>query len=210
MRRPWRALRHNLAVECPTAAMVTRIGMRRALRSGWPGGTFGSGGEIEHPPAKGSRVPESKTEKPIIVVPDDIGGSFQSSPALDRLRKMGTVVVHGSRPSGEADLIARIRDAAVILSFRPAFTKFPEHVLDDAPALRMVCISGTGVEDVAVGHATTRGIAVANVPGPSNRAVAEHCLALLFAVARAIPAQDRAIRGGAWKAAQGIELGGKT
>jgi phosphoglycerate dehydrogenase-like enzyme len=74
----------------------------------------------------------------------------------------------------------------------------------------LICISGTGVEDIAVGDATARRIAVANVPGPSNRAVAEHCLALLFAVARAIPAQDRAIRRGMWKAAQGIELGGKV
>ena len=98
----------------------------------------------------------------------------------------------------------------MILSFRPAFTKFPKAVLDGAPNLRMVCISGTGVEDVAVSDATARGIAVANVPGPSNRAVAEHCLALLFAVARAVPAQDRAIRRGEWKAMQGIELGGKT
>ena len=74
----------------------------------------------------------------------------------------------------------------------------------------MVCISGTGVEDVAVADARRASIAVANVPGPSNRAVAEHCLALLFAVARAVPAQDRAIRRGEWKAMQGIELGGKT
>jgi D-3-phosphoglycerate dehydrogenase len=74
----------------------------------------------------------------------------------------------------------------------------------------MVCISGTGVEDVAVSEASARRIAVANVPGPSNRAVAEHCLALLFALARAIPAQDRAVRRGEWAAARGIELGGKT
>ena len=74
----------------------------------------------------------------------------------------------------------------------------------------MVAISGTGVEDVDVAEATARGIAVTNVVGPSNRAVAEHCLALLFAVARSIPAQDRAIRRGEWAAAQGIELGGKV
>ena len=74
----------------------------------------------------------------------------------------------------------------------------------------MVCISGTGVEDVAVAEATARKIAVANVPGPSNRAVAEHCLALLFVGRARVRAQDRAIRRGEWKAMQGIELGGKT
>lgn len=148
--------------------------------------------------------------KSMIVVPDDIGGSFKSSPNIERLRKMATIEFHDQRASGEVELIERIRAANVILSFRPAFTRFPKLVLDGAPNLRMICISGTGVEDVAVGEATARKIAVTNVPGPSNRAVAEHCLALLFAVARSVPAQDRAIRRGEWKTAQGIELGGKT
>jgi D-3-phosphoglycerate dehydrogenase / 2-oxoglutarate reductase len=152
----------------------------------------------------------AETHKPTIVVPDDIVGSFRSSPDIERLRQIATVVLHEQRASGDAELIERIRGANVVLSFRPAFTKFPKPVLDGAPLLRMICISGTGVEDVAVSAATARNIAVANVPGPSNRAVAEHCLALLFAVARRVPAQDRAIRRGEWKALQGIELGGKT
>ena len=147
--------------------------------------------------------------KEIIVVPDDIGSAFRGSPGIDRLRQVATVEIHGARPS-DTELIERVRNATVILSFRPAFTRFPKAVLDGASQLKMICISGTGVEDVAVSEATARGIAVANVPGPSNRAVAEHCLALLFAVARAVPAQDRAIRRGEWKAMQGIELGGKT
>src|SRR6185295_2134555 len=131
----------------------------------------------------------------IIVVPDDIGASFRSSPNIERLKTIATVEFYDQRAADESELAGRIRNANVILSFRPAFTKFPKAVLDGAPDLRMVCISGTGVEDVAVSDASARGIAVANVPGPSNRAVAEHCLALLFAVARAVPTQDRAIRG---------------
>jgi D-3-phosphoglycerate dehydrogenase len=148
--------------------------------------------------------------KPTIVVPDDIGNSFKCSPNIDRLSSLATLVFHNQRASGDAQLIDRIRDANVILSFRPAFTKFPKALLDGAPHLKMICVSGTGVEDVAVSEATARKIAVANVPGPSNRAVAEHCLALLFSVARHVCLQDRAIRRGEWKAMQGIELGGKT
>jgi phosphoglycerate dehydrogenase-like enzyme len=148
--------------------------------------------------------------KPVIVVPDDIGGSFKSSSSIERLKKIATVVFHEQRALSDVELIERVHVATVILSFRPAFTRFSTPILDGAPNLRMICISGTGVEDVAVSEATARKIAVANVPGPSNRAVAEHCLALLLSVARAVPAQDRAIRQGEWKAMQGIELGGKT
>jgi len=145
-----------------------------------------------------------------VVIPDDINGAFEASPNLARLKAGAQVEAHTTRASGEKELIERIRDATVVLSFRPAFTKFPKPVLDGVASLRMIAISGTGVEDVDVAEATRRGIAVANVPGPSNRAVAEHCLALLFAVARAVPAQDRAIRRGEWNAVQGIELGRKV
>jgi phosphoglycerate dehydrogenase-like enzyme len=148
--------------------------------------------------------------KPRIVVPDDIGASFKSSPNIARLNERAIISFFNERPSNEEYLIERIRTAGIVLTFRPAFTKFPKHVLASAPDLRMICISGTGVEDVDLAEATARKIAVANVPGPSNRAVAEHCLALMFAAARSISAQDRAIRRGEWKAVQGIELGGKT
>ena len=174
-----------------------RLAGVEASRHSFPDGENSAGGS----------VPQTRQ---LVVVPDDIGGAFRSSPNIARIEQVATVTFHQQRASGEAELSARVRDANVILSFRPAFTRFPKAVLDGAPNLRMVCISGTGVEDVSVADASARGIAVANVPGPSNRAVAEHCLALLFAVARAVPAQDRAIRRGEWKAMQGIELGGKT
>jgi D-3-phosphoglycerate dehydrogenase len=137
-------------------------------------------------------------------------GAFAASSETDRLRAVATVEIHGSRPADEADLSRRIGAAEVVLSFRPAFTRFPARVVRDAKALRMICISGTGVEEVDVKEASARGIAVANVPGPANRAVAEHCLALLFAVARRIGEQDRAVRAGTWQALEGVELGGKT
>jgi phosphoglycerate dehydrogenase-like enzyme len=152
----------------------------------------------------------SEVAKPTIVVPDDIGRAFKSSGTIGRLSKNAALIFYEERAKNEAELIERIRLANIVLSFRPAFTKFPKSVLDGAPNLQMICSSGTGVEDIAVSEATARKIAVANVPGPSNRAVAEHCLALLFSVARAVPSQDRVVRRGEWKAIQGIELGGKT
>jgi phosphoglycerate dehydrogenase-like enzyme len=137
-------------------------------------------------------------------------GAFAASPETDRLRTLATVEIHGSRPADEAELSRRIAAADAVLSFRPAFTRFPAGVIGKAKALKLICISGTGVEEVDVKEATARDVAVANVPGPANRAVAEHCLALLFAVARRLGEQDRAIRDGTWQALEGIELGGKT
>jgi len=153
---------------------------------------------------------DAREKQQRIVVPDDINGAFQSARNLACLEWHARIEIHAGRPRSEAELIERIRDATVVLSFRPAFTRFPKTVLAASGDLRMIAISGTGVEDVDLGEATARGIAVTNVVGPSNRAVAEHCLALLFAVARCVPVQDRAIRRGDWQAAQGIELAGKV
>jgi lactate dehydrogenase-like 2-hydroxyacid dehydrogenase len=94
--------------------------------------------------------------KPVIVVPDDIGGSFKSSLSIERLKKIATVVFHERRALSDVELIERVHVATVILSFRPAFTRFSTPILDGAPNLRMICISGTGVEDVAVSEATAR------------------------------------------------------
>lgn len=145
-----------------------------------------------------------------VVIPDDISGSYASCEDIERLRAVAEVEMFPTHPGSEAELTRRIRDANVILSFRPAFTKFPASAIAACPALRMICISGTGVEDVDVAAATARGIAVANVPGPSNRAVAELCFALMLDVARSVALQDRRIRRGEWQAVQGLELGGKT
>jgi D-3-phosphoglycerate dehydrogenase len=145
-----------------------------------------------------------------VAVPDDISGAFQESAETMQLRAVAEVAIYGSRITGADELIARIRDADIVLSFRPAFTRFPASVIAACSKLRMICISGTGVEDVDVSEASTRGIAVANVRGSSNRAVAEHALALMLDVARRVSAQDRAIRSGVWQPQRGIELGGKT
>ena len=148
--------------------------------------------------------------RPVIVIPDDINGAYRNSAELDQLRAIAEVVVYGSRPQNEQDLIERIQRASAILSFRPAFTKFPASVIRAASSLRLICISGTGVEDIDVTEATAHGVTVANVVGSANRSVAELCVALMFAVARGIVLQDRSIRLGEWKSWQGLELGGRT
>jgi D-3-phosphoglycerate dehydrogenase len=154
--------------------------------------------------------PGRSEHRPVVVIPDDISGTYAASPDLERLRAIAEVVIHGSRPGDEADLLARTRGANAILSFRPAFTRFPASVIRGAPDLRLICISGTGVEDIDVAEASRRGVAVANVVGSTNRAVAELCLAMMLAVARALAAQDRSIRTGAWTGRKTMELGGRT
>ncbi len=74
------------------------------------------------------------------------------------------------------------------------------------PDLQLVAALGTGVWDyLDVTALSQRGVAVANTPDYAADAVAEHALALLLAVARGLPAADRAVRAGTWQA--GLEPG---
>ncbi len=83
-----------------------------------------------------------------------------------------------------------------------------------AAGTRLVVIgrAGVGVDNVDLDAATRAGIVVVNAPTGNTIAAAEHTLALLYALARRIPAADASLRRGEWKRSQftGIELRGKT
>ncbi len=85
-------------------------------------------------------------------------------------------------------------------------------VLSASDSLRVVCKHGVGVDNIAVGEATELGIVVMNTPTANFNSVAEHTLALMFALARRIPQQDRRVRQGKWDKRDytGQELAGKT
>jgi len=83
-----------------------------------------------------------------------------------------------------------------------------------AAGTRLVVIgrAGVGVDNVDLDAATRAGVTVVNAPTGNTIAAAEHTLALLYALARRIPAADASVRRGEWKRTQftGTELRGKT
>jgi D-3-phosphoglycerate dehydrogenase len=148
--------------------------------------------------------------KPVIVIPDDINRAFECSDSLQQLKNMAEVRVYTDRAKNDIELINRIKDANIVVSFRPAFTRFPASCLQACKQLQLICISGTGVEDVDVKVASEMGVAVANVVGASNLSVAELCIGFMFALSRRIAEQHAAIIQGQWNALTGFELHGKT
>jgi D-3-phosphoglycerate dehydrogenase len=78
--------------------------------------------------------------------------------------------------------------------------------------LQVIGRAGVGVDNIELDPATAAGIVVVNAPTGNTVAAAEHTLALLFALARRIPAADASLRRGEWKRASftGRELRGKT
>jgi D-3-phosphoglycerate dehydrogenase len=108
-----------------------------------------------------------------------------------------------------ADALADIaRYDAVIVRVAP----IDAAVIDRADRLRVIAKHGAGLDNVDVDAASGRGIVVCNTPGANARSVAEHAVALLFAVRRNLRTADRHVRAGEWDRGQftGHELTGDT
>lgn len=145
-----------------------------------------------------------------IVVPDDFPSVFQDTPAHERARALGRVRVFTERGAEqEPELIRRMGDAQIAINIR-AHARFTEAVFDACRTLKLVSVWGTGVDNIDLDAARRHGVTVTNTPGVNARAVAEHALALMLAVARRLPLLDRETRGGTWPKELLTQLLGKT
>jgi len=140
-----------------------------------------------------------------IVVADDLPAS-----ALEILRTETGWTVDARSGRSPAALAADLADADALL-VRSA-TKVDSRLLEAAPSLRIIARAGTGVDNVDVTAASARGILVVNAPGANSISVAEHACALMLALARSVPAADRAMKDGKWEKRRflGTEVRGKT
>ncbi len=107
-------------------------------------------------------------------------------------------------------LAARIGDYDG-LAVRSA-TKVTAALIAVADKLKIVGRAGIGVDNIDVPAATQRGIVVMNTPYGNAITAAEHAIAMMFALARQIPAADRSTQAGKWEKSRfmGVELSGKT
>jgi D-3-phosphoglycerate dehydrogenase / 2-oxoglutarate reductase len=156
-------------------------------------------------------VTAARPSSPVTIsVPDDFPSVFEGTVAHERAKQLGEVRVHTGRGAeDEAELIRRIDRARVAINIR-AHARFTEHVFASCRNLKMVSIWGTGTDNFDLDAAGRHGVTVCNTPGTNARAVAEHALALMLAVARRIPSVDREVRAGRWPRDLLTQLLGKT
>lgn len=93
----------------------------------------------------------------------------------------------------------RLRGAHVAVTNK---CRIDASVFKAAPTLELVAVSATGTDCVDKEAASAAGVPVTNVTGYAADSVAEHALALLLALARAVPAYDRAVAEGRWAKAR--------
>jgi D-3-phosphoglycerate dehydrogenase / 2-oxoglutarate reductase len=109
-----------------------------------------------------------------------------------------------------AALPSELADADALI-IRSA-TKATAALLEKASKLRVIGRAGVGVDNVDVEAATKRGVLVMNTPGGNAVSVAEHTIALMLGLARAVPQANASIQAGRWEksAFSGTEMRGKT
>ncbi len=109
------------------------------------------------------------------------------------------------------DQLLEIIDQYDGLAVRSA-TKVDKDVIAKAKTLKVIGRAGIGVDNVDIPAATAAGIVVMNTPFGNSITTAEHAIALMFAVARQLPAADASTQAGKWEKNRfmGVELFAKT
>jgi D-3-phosphoglycerate dehydrogenase len=143
-----------------------------------------------------------------IVIPGDDPPQMQGSPQLERLKQAGEVILYLDRPAGVEEQLLRAAGPTCLINSRSAI-KWPGNVLRRLSELRMITTCGIGTDAIDLETARELGIVVSNVPGKTVPIVAEHALALMFAVARRAWHQTNALKQGRWLGLDNIYLRGK-
>ena len=148
--------------------------------------------------------PAGDTARPRVLIADAL-----SPRALEIFKERGVDADEavGLKPDA---LKAKLKDYDG-LAVRSA-TKVTADVLAAAPRLRVVGRAGIGVDNIDVPAATQRGVVVMNTPFGNSITTAEHTIALMFALARQLPAANASTHGGKWEKSRfmGVELYGKA
>ena len=110
----------------------------------------------------------------------------------------------------EETLAAHVGDSDIIIT---CWAPVSARVIDAATKCRHICRTGIGLDNIDVAHATARGILVTNVPDYCIEEVAEHALALIFALGRKIADGHLATKRGEYSLVGSLpieRIGGKT
>lgn len=105
--------------------------------------------------------------------------------------------------SAEAEVAERIAEASVAVSNKVMLNA---EALRQARALKLICISATGTNNVDLVAARALGITVCNVRSYATASVVEHVFALMLALTRRLPAYAATVTEGAWQRSERFAL----
>ena len=121
---------------------------------------------------------------------DTLGNDLDLTP----LREIGDVTsYHTTLPD---ETVEHIGNARIVITNKVVID---EAVMMQAPALELICVAATGMNNIDLVAAKKLGIEVKNVKGYSTRSVAQHTFAMLFYLLEHLRYYDEAVRDGTWR-----------
>ena len=142
--------------------------------------------------------------KPRVLISDQMDRKAEQ---IFRERGCDVDVITGQTPEQLGEIIGNYDGLAIRSS-----TKLTKELIAKATMLKVVGRAGIGVDNIDIPAASVKGIVVMNTPFGNSITTAEHAIALMFALARQIPAANAQTQAGKWPKNDfmGVEVTGKT
>jgi phosphoglycerate dehydrogenase-like enzyme len=143
-----------------------------------------------------------------VAILDDYQGVALRLADWSSLPAVADVVVFRDHVADEAKVAARLADFDVVVAMRER-TPFPRTLIERLPRLRLLVTTGMRNASIDLRAAADHGTLVcgtAGLPSPT----AELTWALILALVRRVPREDRATRDGRWQETLGTTIHGKT
>jgi phosphoglycerate dehydrogenase-like enzyme len=143
-----------------------------------------------------------------IAILDDYQGVALGAAPWGELGADAQLVAFSDHVADDDALVARLEPFDVVVAMRER-TPFDRGRLERLPNLRLLVTTGMRNASIDVAAANELGVTVTGTGGVTTD-TAELTWALILALARQVPAEDRALREGGWQRTVGMELAGRT
>lgn len=115
--------------------------------------------------------------------------------SLSAIEKLGELTVY--EETFACDVVERCEGAEIVITNK---VKIFRDEIDRLPSLRLICVAATGVNNVDVEYAESRGILVRNVAGYSTSSVTEATLSFVLGLLRQVPYYNTFVENGRYAA----------
>lgn len=157
------------------------------------------------PEGQALREPQGRLR---VAVLDDYQHAALESADFGSLADIADIVVCSDHIGDPGQLVLRLAGCHAVIAMRER-TAFPAQVLERLADLGLIVTTGMANASIDLSAAHARGITVCGT-GLGGTATQELVWALILALVRHVPAEDAAVRAGAWQVSMGRELSGST
>ncbi|HLF34626.1 MAG TPA: D-2-hydroxyacid dehydrogenase [Cyclobacteriaceae bacterium] len=112
-------------------------------------------------------------------------------PNIEKLGKFGKLALYDTSTPSEA--LTRAADADIIVTNKVVIDR---SIMDNAPRLRLICVTATGMNNIDLDYAGKMGIPVKNVAGYSTNSVAQTTFTMLFYLMGQVKYYDDYVKSG--------------